>query len=127
MTMDTLGLSATEKLVLKYSYISSKEEMITMMKTCLVKQGTADDDSDEGVKDLIEMTLRKMDHDKDGRVSFGDFQITVKNDPLMMEAFGPCLPNSALGRKGSLKVEMQEMKTFSLLQTSLINIFLSRL
>ena len=32
------------------------------------------------------------------RVSFGDFEMTVKNDPLMMEAFGPCLPNSALGK-----------------------------
>ena len=92
-----------------------------MMKTCLVKQGSADDDSDEGVKDLIEMTLRKMDHDKDGRVSLGDFQITVKNDPLMMEAFGPCLPNSALGKK---------MITLYSLQTSLnslINISLYRL
>ena len=59
--------------------------------------GTTEDDGDEGVKDLIEMTLKKMDHDKDGRVSFGDFEMTVKKDPLMMEAFGPCLPNSALG------------------------------
>ena len=55
------------------------------------------------MKDLIEMTLKKMDHDKDGRVSFGDFQMTVKNDPLMMEAFGPCLPNSALGESLSRK------------------------
>ena len=55
----------------------SKEEMITMMKSCLVKQGTTEDDGDEGVKDLIEMTLRKMDHDKDGRVSYPDFQTTV--------------------------------------------------
>ena len=60
--------------------------MITMMKTCLVKQGTNEEDGDEGVKDLIEMTLKKMDHDKDGRVSFPDFETTVKNEPLMMEA-----------------------------------------
>ena len=51
------------------------------------------------MKDLIEMTLKKMDHDKDGRVSFGDFEMTVRKDPLMMEAFGPCLPNSTLGNK----------------------------
>ena len=56
------------------------------MKTCLVKQGTNEEDGDEGVKDLIEMTLKKMDHDKDGRVSFPDFETTVKNEPLMMEA-----------------------------------------
>ena len=31
------------------------------------RAGNTDDDGDEGVKDLIEMTLKKMDHDKDGR------------------------------------------------------------
>ena len=57
------------------------------------------------------MTLKKMDHDKDGRVSFGDFQMTVKNDPLMMEAFGPCLPNSALGEslREGYKVRKQKI------------------
>ena len=58
------------------------------------------------------MTMKKMDDDKDGKVSFEDFEVvscnlhvffhkliffppykvTVKNDPLMLEAFGPCLP-----------------------------------
>ena len=43
--------------------------MITMMKSCLVKQGNTEEDGDEGVKDLIEMTLKKMDHDKDGKLT----------------------------------------------------------
>ena len=59
------------------------------------------------------MTMKKMDEDKDGKVSFEDFEVvscnlhvffsrkliffptckvTVRNDPLMLEAFGPCLP-----------------------------------
>lgn len=38
------------------------------------------------------MTMKKMDEDKDGRVSFADFEVTVTKDPLMLEAFGPCLP-----------------------------------
>ena len=42
----------------------SKEEMLTMLKTCLVRQGL-EEDGDEGVKDLIEMTLKKMDDDKE--------------------------------------------------------------
>ena len=74
----------------------SREEMLTMLKTCLVRQGL-EEDGDEGVKDLIEMTLKKMDDDKDGRVSFDDFKATVKNDPLMLEAFGPCLRTSKAG------------------------------
>ena len=70
--------------------------MLTMLKTCLVRQGL-EEDGDEGVKDLIEMTLKKMDDDKDGKVSFADFEATVKNEPLMLEAFGPCLPTNKFG------------------------------
>ena len=44
------------------------------------------------VKDLVDMTMRKMDIDKDGRVSFQDFEQTVKKEILLLEAFGPCLP-----------------------------------
>merc|ERR1740128_80828 len=74
----------------------SREEMLTMLKTCLVRQGL-EEDGDEGVKDLIEMTMKKMDQDKDGKISFSDFETTVKADSLMMEAFGPCLPTNKTG------------------------------
>nr|CAD7599952.1 unnamed protein product [Timema genevievae] len=60
-------------------------------QNCLVKQ-PQDEDPDEGVKDLVELALRKLDQDKDGKVSFSDFQIAVKEEPLLMEAFGQCLP-----------------------------------
>ena len=62
-----------------------------MLKTALFSSGV-EEEADEGIKDLIEMTMKKMDDDKDGKVSFEDFQICVKNNPLMLEAFGPCLP-----------------------------------
>ena len=48
-------------------------------------------------KDLIEITLRKMDLDKDSRVSYKDFQGTVLKEPLLMEAFGQCLPHNNAG------------------------------
>jgi len=38
------------------------------------------------------MTLKKLDLDKDGKVSLNDWSLTVRKEPLMMEAFGPCLP-----------------------------------
>ena len=49
------------------------------MNDGIYRQGTPEDDGDgdEGVKDLIEITLRRMDHDRDGRVSFDDFRMTV--------------------------------------------------
>ena len=41
-----------------------------------------DDDCDSGVifefQDLIDITLRRMDHDRDGRISFSDFSTTVQ-------------------------------------------------
>ena len=43
------------------------------------------------------MTMRKMDHDRDGRVSYSDYVSTVLKEPLMMEAFGNCLPTSRAG------------------------------
>ena len=63
--------------------------------------------------------MKKMDHDKDGRASFSDYVETVRREgrgrrkkkkekkkkkmklilkvrrePLLLEAFGPCLPTS---------------------------------
>lgn len=51
-----------------------------------------DEDPDEGVKDLVELALRKMDYDRDGKVSFHDFKAAVTDEPLLLEAFGQCLP-----------------------------------
>ena len=82
----------------------SREEMLNMLKTSLGRQGL-DEDPDEGVKDLIDMTLKKLDKDKDGRVSFKDWSMTVRQEPLMMEAFGPCLPSRRQGDIFMAKVE----------------------
>ena len=76
------------------------------------------------VQDLIDMTLKKMDIDKDGRICYEDFETTVgdtlshlqsfgdlqnhicisskqvdipmkiEQEPLLLEAFGPCLPRA---------------------------------
>ena len=72
-----------------------------MMGSCLSKVKTAQDDTeeDEGVKDLIEMTIKKMDYDKDGRISLDDFSHTVSEDVLMLEAFGKCLPSDKTGQE----------------------------
>ena len=48
-------------------------------------------------QDLIEITLKRMDQDKDGRVSYEDFKQTVAQEPLLMEAFGECLPHNQAG------------------------------
>ena len=52
------------------------------------------------------MTLRKMDLDKDGRVSLPDWKETIRMEPLLLEAFGPCLPN-----KKAAEVFLQKTST----------------
>ena len=58
----------------------SREEMLLLLKDCMYKNSreTNEEDGDDGVKDLIEMTMRKMDQDRDGRVSYSDFMETVQ-------------------------------------------------
>ncbi|XP_076803323.1 calaxin-like isoform X1 [Clavelina lepadiformis] len=70
----------------------SREEMFQMLKNSLVKQPT-EEDPDEGIKDLVELTLKKMDIDHDSRLSKADFETAVKTEPLLLEVFGPCLPD----------------------------------
>lgn len=60
-------------------------------RNCLIKH-PQDDDPDESVKDLVEIALRKLDIDKDGKVSFLDYTSAVKADGLLLEAFGQVLP-----------------------------------
>lgn len=69
----------------------TRDEMFQLLRNCLVKH-PGDEDPDEGVKDLVELALRKLDGDKDGKVSFDDFQAAVDKEPLLLEAFGQCLP-----------------------------------
>eukprot|EP00794_Sanderia_malayensis_P003436 gene3436-3931_t len=69
-----------------------REEMFHMLKHCLIKQPT-EEDPDEGVRDLVETTLKLMDLDKDGRLSFEDYRKSVEDNNLLLEAFGQCLPD----------------------------------
>ncbi|KAI8610134.1 hypothetical protein BC830DRAFT_1070172 [Chytriomyces sp. MP71] len=69
----------------------SKEEMFQMLKNCLVKGAEEDED---GVKDLVDLVLKKLDEDRDGRVSEADWNGAIDKESLLMEAFGQCMPTS---------------------------------
>uniref|UniRef100_A0A3Q4ML62 Calaxin n=1 Tax=Neolamprologus brichardi TaxID=32507 RepID=A0A3Q4ML62_NEOBR len=70
----------------------SREEMLHMLKGRLIRQPN-EEDPDEGIKDLVEIILKKMDYDHDGKLSFEDFEKAVKDEHLLLEAFGTCLPD----------------------------------
>ncbi|KAI8895337.1 hypothetical protein BC833DRAFT_601574 [Globomyces pollinis-pini] len=68
----------------------TKEEMFQMLKNCLVKEAVEEDE--DGVKDLVDLVLKKLDEDRDGRVSEADWAGAIAKEELLMEAFGQCLP-----------------------------------
>lgn len=35
-----------------------------------------------------------QDHGNVGKLSFKDFEMVVNKEPLLLEAFGPCLPDA---------------------------------
>lgn len=48
---------------------------------------------DETVKDFTDIVIKKIDLDKDGIISYDDYSTSVKNDLMLLECFGPCLPD----------------------------------
>ncbi|XP_026738788.1 EF-hand calcium-binding domain-containing protein 1 [Trichoplusia ni] len=70
----------------------TKDEMFLLLRNSLLKQ-PGDEDPDEGVRELVELVLKKLDVDKDGTVSMDDYRQAVDQEPLLLEAFGQCLPS----------------------------------
>ncbi|CAK9833851.1 CLXN [Anthophora retusa] len=69
----------------------TKDEIFQLFKNCLMKQ-PGEEDPDEAVKDLSELALKKLDVDRNGKISFQDYKLAVLEEPLLLEAFGQCLP-----------------------------------
>lgn len=42
---------------------------------------------------MIEVITKKMDLDRDGKISFDDYKQTVLKQPMMLESLGTCLPS----------------------------------
>ncbi|XP_007547655.2 calaxin [Poecilia latipinna] len=73
----------------------SKDEIFHMLKHSFIKW-PSEEDPDEGIKDVVEITMKKMDLDHDGMLSFDDFQKSVLDENLFLQAFGPCLPDNTI-------------------------------
>ncbi|XP_071071272.1 calaxin-like [Dasypus novemcinctus] len=71
----------------------SREEIFDMLKNSLHQQ-SSEEETYEGIKELVDITLNKMDYDNDGKISFADFEKAVREDRLLLEVFGPCLPEA---------------------------------
>jgi len=87
----------------------TREHIGLLLRTCMVgaHQSSSLDDREEALRELVELSIKKMDHDLDGRLSFSDFDTSVKKDAMLLEVFGPCLPTAYFVSKflgGSLTV-----------------------
>ncbi|OWK06255.1 hypothetical protein Celaphus_00011862, partial [Cervus elaphus hippelaphus] len=71
----------------------SRERIYDMLKNSLHQQSPGEE-TDEGIRELVDIALKKMDYDNDGKISFADFEKAVKEDRLLLEVFGPCLPEA---------------------------------
>ncbi|KAL8560349.1 hypothetical protein ACOMHN_006080 [Nucella lapillus] len=72
----------------------TRDGMHQFLKHAIVtKSHDADhDDADEGLRELLEMAMRRLDMDQDGRVSFEDYKKAVHDENLLLELLGQCLP-----------------------------------
>uniref|UniRef100_A0A8C7Q945 EF-hand domain-containing protein n=1 Tax=Oncorhynchus mykiss TaxID=8022 RepID=A0A8C7Q945_ONCMY len=60
-------------------------ETFHMLKNSLIRQPT-EEDPDEGIKDLVVITLKKMVMDHDSRLSYADFEKAVRDENLLLES-----------------------------------------
>ncbi|KAM8770269.1 calaxin-like [Rhynchonycteris naso] len=73
----------------------SQEEIFDLLKNSLYQQ-SPEEETGDGIKELVDITLKKMDYDNDGKISFADFEKAAKEDRLMMEVLGQCLPEAKI-------------------------------
>uniref|UniRef100_A0A1B6MAG2 EF-hand domain-containing protein n=1 Tax=Graphocephala atropunctata TaxID=36148 RepID=A0A1B6MAG2_9HEMI len=69
-----------------------REHMFQALKNSL-RGNPHDEDPEELIKDMIDIILKKMDHDRDGRLSFEDYRKSVWENPNLLEVLGYCLPS----------------------------------
>jgi Ca2+-binding EF-hand superfamily protein len=82
---------------MKHNSYIDRDEIQQFLRHCIVRM--PEEDIEEGVKDIVELIVKKMDVDRDGKINLFDFKTTVTKEPLLLEAFGPCLPDDQVRAK----------------------------
>lgn len=68
-----------------------RDQMMNLLRRTIFKHEV--EDIEETTKGLVDLIMRKMDTDRDGKISFGDYKSCVIKNPEMLECFGICLPD----------------------------------
>lgn len=69
----------------------AKEIMFSHLKYSILSSNI-DVYDEKSVKDSLDIIMKKMDVDKDGRISFDDYKTTVLKQPFLLQFVGPCHP-----------------------------------
>ncbi|KAH1021903.1 hypothetical protein HUJ04_011387 [Dendroctonus ponderosae] len=72
--------------------ILARDSIFQLLRTSLVSQ-SGEEDAEESARDMIEVITKKMDIDRDGKISYADYKQSVLKNPMLLEAFGQCLPS----------------------------------
>lgn len=66
-----------------------RDQMVVMTRALVFKVHHGD----YVVKGLVDLILEKMDKDRDGVITFEEYEAAVKRHPMLMECLGQCLPD----------------------------------
>ncbi|CAL8118364.1 unnamed protein product [Orchesella dallaii] len=72
-----------------------RDEIQSCLRGCIVHlPGILElEEVDEATNEIVELAMRKFDLDHDAQIKFSEFRHIVRHDPLLLEAFGDCLPH----------------------------------
>ncbi|KAH9488341.1 hypothetical protein Btru_063746 [Bulinus truncatus] len=95
-------------------------ELYTLLRPCIVHTEVTEDndnDTEESLRELIDMVLKVTDLDMNGVINLDEFRKLVKTNILYLQLLGPCLPseNSVLNFRNKLtgKTPFQVSQYFS--------------
>ncbi|CAG9863761.1 unnamed protein product [Phyllotreta striolata] len=71
--------------------VLAKENVFKLLRTA-IKSASGESDAEEMAKDMVEVVLKKLDLDRDGKISFNDYRFNVLKQPLLLEFLGQCFP-----------------------------------
>jgi Ca2+-binding EF-hand superfamily protein len=73
-----------------------REEVFQYLRRTFVKVPDVmpNEDIEDSVKDIVELCMRKLDKDRDGQVTFKDYEKACLVDPLLVQSLGPCIPTT---------------------------------
>ncbi|KAI8785809.1 calaxin-like isoform X1 [Biomphalaria glabrata] len=73
----------------------SFSELYHFLRPCVIMNDSEDVDTEEAVRELVEIVLKVTDIDENGAIDLNEFRRLVKSNVLYLQLLGPCLPTES--------------------------------